>query len=118
MFGKRDTIIRVDGSGKPSLSANSESVRKFTLFVGISPTDCAAIVSLSHERRLCRRQNLFSVGDPVAQVFLLLSGGVKMTQVGFRGGEAMPRIYGVGDLVGTLAYGRTTSTTPQHRSLR
>ena len=102
MLRKRSIAIVVDGSGKPSLRGNIESVQRFPLFVGISPADCAAIISVSHERRLHRRQNLFSVGDPVAQVFLLLSGSVKMTQVGFRGGEAMLRVCGVGDLVGTF----------------
>lgn len=99
---KRNLAIVVDGSGKPSLSAKIEAVQKLTLFFGISPADCAAIISLSHESRLARRQNLFSIGDPVVQTFLILSGSVKMTQVGFRGGEAMLRICGVGDLVGTF----------------
>ena len=61
---------------------------------------------MSHERPLSRRQNLFSVGDPVVQVFLILSGSVKITQVGFRDGEAMLRICRAGDLVGTFGLWR------------
>ena len=40
------------------------------------------------------------MGDSVEQVCLLLSGVVKITQVGFRGGEVILRLSGVGDVVG------------------
>lgn len=101
MLGKRDIAVR-DGSGRTSLSAKIESVQRFALFAGVCSTDCAAIISVGHDRRLYRRQNLFSVGDPVVHVFLILTGSVKMTQVGFRGGEVMLRVCSVGDLVGTF----------------
>jgi CRP-like cAMP-binding protein len=51
---------------------------------------------------LYRRQNLFSVSDPIDQVFLLLGGSIKITQTGFGGGEVILRVCGVGDLVGTF----------------
>jgi len=99
LFGKRDVAASPDGLGKP-LRAKIESVQQFALFAGVCPTDCTAIISVSHEKRLYRRQNLFSAGDTVDQVFLVLSGSVKMTQVGARGGEVILRVCGVGDLVG------------------
>lgn len=102
LLGQRNIALGVVGSGKPSLGAKIDSVQEFTLFAGISRADCAAIISVSQERRFNRRKNLFSVGDPVVQVFLILSGSVKITQVGFGGGEAMLRICGAGDLVGTF----------------
>ena len=100
MFGKRDIVAATDSLGKPTLSAKIESVQQFALFAGVSPADCATIISVGREKRLYRRQNLFSVGDTVDEVFLVLSGSVKMTQTGFRGGEVMLRVCGVGDLVG------------------
>ena len=100
MFGKRDIVAAPDVLGKPSLSTKIESVQQFALFVGVCRTDSAAIISGSREMRLYRRQNLFSAGDAVDQVFLVLSGSVKMTQAGFSGGEVMLRVCGVGDLVG------------------
>ena len=75
-------------------------VQKFALFSDISPADCATIIAGGREKRLFRRQNLFSAGDPVEQVFLLLSGSAKVTQVGFKGSEVILRLNGVGDLVG------------------
>lgn len=104
LLGKRDIAVAADGLGKPSLSAKIkiESVQQFALFTGASPADCTAIISVGREKRLYRRQNLFSVGDTVDQLFLVLSGSVRMTQTGFRGGEVMLRVCGVGDLVGTF----------------
>jgi CRP/FNR family transcriptional regulator, nitrogen oxide reductase regulator len=87
---------------KPSLTPTIESVQHFALFAGVCPADCFAIISLGGGKRLYRRQNLFSVGDPIDQVFLILSGSVKMTQTGFRGGEVILRVCGAGDLVGTF----------------
>ena len=99
---KRDIAVAPDGLGKPSLSAKIESIQQFALFAGVSAADCAAITSVGREKRLYRRQNLFSVGDTVDQVFLVLSGSVKMTQTSVGGSEVMLRVCGVGDLVGTF----------------
>ena len=90
------------GVRTPWIDSRIEIVQKFALFDGIVPTDCATIIAEGREKRLYRRQNLFSVGDPIDQVFLVLSGGVKMTQTGFSGGEVILRVCGVGDLVGTF----------------
>lgn len=102
MFPKRDIAVAPRGvDGRPP-SEKIALVQKFPLFMDVSPVDCATIVSGSHEKRLSRRQTLFSIGDPVDEVILLLSGSVKITQVGFRGSEVILRLIGVGDLVGIL----------------
>jgi len=90
------------GLRTPWVDARIEIVQQFALFSGVVPTDCAAIISAGREKRLYRRQNLFSVGDPIDQVFLVLCGSVKMTQTGFSGGEVILRVCGVGDLVQTF----------------
>lgn len=102
MLGRRDIGAAADGPSKSSLNTKIESVQQFALFAGLIPADCAAIISVGHEKRLHRRQNLFSVGDTANQVYLVLSGSVKTTQTGFRGGEVMLRVCGVGDLLGTF----------------
>ena len=102
LFGERDISLAPEGIVKPHMNAKIASVQRFALFGGLSPADCAAIISAGREKRLCRRQSLFSVGDRVEQVFLVLSGAVRVTQTGFRGGEVMLRICGPGDLVGTF----------------
>jgi CRP-like cAMP-binding protein len=100
LLKKRCTAV-TPYNGKPSLIP-TPSVQHFALFAGICPADCFAIISLGRGKRLYRRQTLFSVGDSIDQVFLILSGSVKMTQTSFRGGKVILRVCGAGDLVGTL----------------
>jgi CRP/FNR family transcriptional regulator, nitrogen oxide reductase regulator len=74
-------------------------VQRLTLFSDISPSDCRTIVSTAREKRFSRRETIFFEGDPVQQVVLLLSGCVKITQLGFAGAEVILRLSGVGDIV-------------------
>jgi CRP/FNR family transcriptional regulator, nitrogen oxide reductase regulator len=76
------------------------SVQRLRLFSEISPTDCRTIVSTAREKRFSRRETIFFEGDPVRQVVLLLSGCVKITQLGYAGAEVILRLSGVGDIVG------------------
>jgi CRP-like cAMP-binding protein len=79
------------------------SAQKFALFEGFSPADSASIISSARETHFCRGQTLFGEGEPVEQVFLVLSGSVKITQVGFDGSEVILRVTGVGDPLGIFA---------------
>lgn len=74
-------------------------VQRLRLFSDISPADCRTIVSSACQKRFSRRETIFFEGDPVRQVVLLLSGCVKITQLGFAGAEVILRVSGVGDLV-------------------
>ena len=74
-------------------------VQRVRLFSEISPTDCRTIVSTAREKRFSRRETIFFEGAPVRQVVLLLSGCVKITQLGFAGAEVILGVSGVGDLV-------------------
>ena len=103
LFGKRDNTVAPDGGESSSRSAKSDSALDFALFSGICPADCAAVISAGREKRLARHQVLFSVGDPIEQVFLLLSGSAKITQVDLRGTEVILRVIGAGDLVGIFS---------------
>jgi CRP/FNR family transcriptional regulator, nitrogen oxide reductase regulator len=58
------------------------SVRQMEMFANISPADSANIVTNARERHFERRQALFVEGDPARHVFLLLSGCLKISQVG------------------------------------
>jgi len=89
----------VDGyspAGRPA------SIQKFPLFSGVPPADCTTIISRGFTKQYQRRQHLFSIGDRVDQVLLLLSGSVKITQVGIRGSEVILRVGVAGDLEGTF----------------
>ena len=77
-------------------------VQGFALFSGISPSDCASIVSTAREKRFLRRETIFAEGDPVRQILLLLSGCVKITQMGVNGNEVILRLNGTGEIVGAF----------------
>jgi len=83
-------------------SQKTFAVQGFTLFSDVSPADCASIAAAAREKRFSRRQTIFSEGDPVQQVVMLLSGCVKITQIGLSGNEVILRLNGVGEVVGAF----------------
>jgi CRP-like cAMP-binding protein len=84
------------------LRQRAASVQGFSIFSGILPSDCASIVSTAREKRLLRRETIFAEGDPVEQIWLLLSGCVKITQLGLNGDEVILRMNGPGEIVGAF----------------
>jgi len=70
------------------------------LFSDVSSAACGTIISSAYEKRHWRRQTIFSEGDPIQQVMMLLSGCVKITQQGLNGKEAILRLSGIGEVVG------------------
>jgi CRP/FNR family transcriptional regulator, nitrogen oxide reductase regulator len=83
-------------------SQKTFAVQAFTLFSDVSTADCASITAAAREKRFARRQTIFSEGDPVQQVVMLLSGCVKITQIGLSGNEVILRLNGVGEVVGAF----------------
>lgn len=80
-------------------------VEGFALFHEVTPADCASILSGAREKRFARRQTIFTEGQPVQQVVLLLSGSAKVTQIGMNGNEVILRMNGVGEVVGAFRLG-------------
>ena len=99
------------------LSPRATLIQRFSLFAGISLTDCSNIVSGAREKHFPRKQTIFAQGDPVRQILLLLSGCVKLTQSGQDGSEVILRLHGPGEVVGALGmcieggHGSTAQTT-------
>ena len=83
------------------------SVQQFSLFAELSPADRASIVSAAHEKSFSRKEIIYSEGNPVKQVIMLLSGCVKVTQRALNGNEVILRLTGPGELLGGL--GKATS---------
>jgi len=77
-------------------------VQRLALFSDVPPATCFSIISAAYERRLWRRQTIFSEGDPAPQVLMLLSGCVKITLLGQSGREVILRLIGTGELVGDI----------------
>lgn len=86
--------------------ANSPSeiafIRQLKLFDDVPFENFNMILSRASKKILSRNQAIFSVGDPVENVVLLLSGCVKITQQGLRGNKAILRLTGFGEFVGTF----------------
>jgi CRP-like cAMP-binding protein len=74
-------------------------VQRFALFARLTPSDCANIVAMGHERDFSRRETLFFEGDTVERVLLLMYGCAKVTQFGADGSEVILRLAGPGEIV-------------------
>ncbi len=72
------------------------------LFSALDVDAIETILSRAHEKRRWRDQAIFSEGDPVNEIFLLLSGSVKLTQTGLDGNEVILRLIGRADIVGRV----------------
>ena len=84
------------------LNQKTALVQGFALCSGVSGNDCASIICAGREKHYRRKQTIFSEGDPVRQVVLLLSGFVKIKQLGLNGNEVILRVTGVGDIMGAF----------------
>lgn len=85
-----------------SLSEKIASLQALTLFTELSTADCAAIHSTAYEKRFWRYQTIFCEGDPAKHVTMLLSGCVKVTQLGLKGDEVILRVNVIGDVLGDM----------------
>jgi CRP-like cAMP-binding protein len=86
-----------------SIRQTVEQVQQFSLFRGLSPSDCASIVAAAQKKNFMRRQTIFFEGSPIRQILLLVSGCVKVSQFGQSGTEVILRLSGPGDVIGSLA---------------
>jgi len=86
-----------------SIRQTVEQVQQFSLFRGLSPSDCASIVASAQKKNFLRRQTIFFEGSPIRQILLLVSGCVKVSQFGQSGTEVILRLSGPGDVIGSLA---------------
>jgi CRP-like cAMP-binding protein len=79
-----------------------DAVQRFEAFSEIPSADCVAIVADAQEMQFHRHSTIFSEGSPAAQVALLLSGCIKMTQGRTPGQEVILRLNGPGDMLGKM----------------
>ncbi len=69
----------------------------------LSDEELERLIPMLTERRFKPRQVLFSTGDPVERVYLLLKGRVKIYQVAENGKEIILDVVAKGDVVGDMA---------------
>ena len=106
-----------------SVTQKITSIQAFPLFSGVSPADCANVVSVAREKIFSRKQTIFAEGDAVHQTLLLTSGCVKLKQFGQDGSEVILRLAGPGEVVGAVGrpstggHGATAQTTESSAAL-
>lgn len=83
------------------LSEKIRTTSHFSLFADVTPAEFETIMSAAREKRFSRRETIFTEGDPVRHVTMLLSGFVKVTQMGVNGNEVILRLNGAGEIVGS-----------------
>ncbi|HWL48061.1 MAG TPA: Crp/Fnr family transcriptional regulator [Sphingomonadaceae bacterium] len=73
------------------------------LFVGLGMDALNDVAALARVRPLAHDIRIFGQGEPATRVHALLEGGVRITQSGRDGGEAVMRFIGPGEMFGTVA---------------
>jgi CRP/FNR family transcriptional regulator, nitrogen oxide reductase regulator len=97
-----NTVNSAEGVRRHLANQRIEAINRFALFAEVPTADCQSIVSMSGEKRFSRRETMFSEGNPVRDVVMLLSGCVKVTQTGLNGNEVILRLNGPGEIVGSF----------------
>jgi len=85
-----------------ALKRKAASIQGSEPFSDIPVADRMAIVANAQEKQYVRRHTLYYEGDPVRQVVLLLSGCLKISQLGTNGQEVILRLNGPGDVLGGI----------------
>jgi len=100
-------------SGQSSrLSLTAALALRSSLFSGASSAASKEVVSAAREKKFESEHAIFSQGDSVRQVLLLISGCVKLLQVGANGNEIILRLIGPGELIGIAeSHTRTHNST-------
>ncbi|HWW63357.1 MAG TPA: Crp/Fnr family transcriptional regulator [Sphingomonadaceae bacterium] len=73
------------------------------LFAGLPEAALRDVRAAARIRRLPGDTHIFGQGEPAAHVHALVEGGVRITQSGSDGGEAVMRFIGPGEMFGTVA---------------
>jgi CRP/FNR family transcriptional regulator, nitrogen oxide reductase regulator len=83
------------------LSEKVKLVKEFALFAEVTAAELDLILGAAREKRFDKRETIFSEGDPVRHVTMVVSGIVKVTQMGLNGNEVILRLNAAGEIVGS-----------------
>ena len=95
------------------------AVEAAPLFSGVSPEDVKRFSAGARLKRFARGEMPFLEGEAVEQVLLVISGSVKITQLGPNGLEVILRLAAAGDVFDTeslFSTGRHTTTAEATRA--
>ncbi len=117
MGAERSSVPPPALRANPSLPQHLLEMSTSSLFAGLSPQECAEIVSCARARTFARDELLFCQGQPVRNTILLQSGSVKHTQVGESGSEVLLRMSGTGEALHVQGDSGTCSHTCSARAM-
>jgi CRP-like cAMP-binding protein len=80
-----------------------ESLSRVRLFAGLDPNDLESLARSMRSRRFRRGEVIFHQGDPGDALFVVVSGGVKISLPSEAGDEAIIATLSPGDFFGELA---------------
>jgi CRP/FNR family transcriptional regulator, nitrogen oxide reductase regulator len=80
--------------------SRAKVIHSFPLFADIPIESCREIVAQAQAKDYARRETIYQEGDSVRRIILLVSGCVKITQLGENGSEVILRLNGSGDVIG------------------
>ncbi len=83
------------------LSEKIKMAKQFALFAEVIPAELDLILGAAREKRFDKKETIFSEGDPVRHVTMVVSGIVKVTQMGLNGNEVILRLNAAGEIVGS-----------------
>jgi CRP-like cAMP-binding protein len=73
------------------------------LFAGLAADELRAVRAAGGERALGRGETLFQEGEPAEMFLVVLTGRLKLTQLGADGGEVIVRYVGPGEMCAVVA---------------
>jgi CRP-like cAMP-binding protein len=79
-----------------------ELIQKIPLFARLAAAQLEALVAATTLRRLGTREPLYHKGDPAAQVYVVVSGRLKVTSTSKEGDEVVLNLLDAGEVVGEL----------------
>jgi CRP-like cAMP-binding protein len=98
---RRDLEIELSEAWPRATERVINGVRYFALFADLTPTEFEQVISAAREKSYALGETIFTEGDAVSQVIMVVSGFVKVTQTGVSGGEVILRLSGPGEIVGS-----------------
>ena len=88
------------------------------LFTGVSPEDFRRISAAARLKRFARGDVLYLEGNNVENVLLLISGSVKITQLGPKGLEVILRLSAPGDVLDVVSLFSTGKHSTRAQAIR
>lgn len=82
--------------------ADTHAMAGIALLAVLPPDALRDAAAATHMRRLARNVRIFNQGEPAGRAHALLSGGVRITQLGSDGEEMLIRLIGPGEIFGCV----------------